>query len=211
MNNLITPPQAGEYQIIYADPPWQFKTYNMGGKTIEERGQQNAPDRHYECQDLNWIKSLPVNDWTTDNAILFLWVCDPLLQEGIEVMKEWGFTYKTVAFTWAKQGRKDHSKWHIGLGFYTRGNPEMCLLGRKGKKSIPRLARDVRQLIVEPVREHSRKPDRVRDDIERLFGDVPRLEMFARTPSNGWDVWGNETDKFNENKKSTKINQLVEF
>jgi len=212
MNELIVPPQqAGKYQIIYADPPWQFITYNIKkGNTLEERGQAKAPDKHYHCQDISWIKKLPVKEWTADNAICFLWVCDPLLKQGIDTLESWGFAYKTVAFTWAKQARKDQSKWHIGLGYYTRANPEMCLLGRKGKKSLPRQNKGVRQLIVEPVREHSRKPDRVRSDIVSLFGDIPRLEMFARTTSPGWDVWGNETEKFDMNSNQLGMN-LIEF
>lgn len=202
MEDIIDPPQKGKYQLIYADPPWQFNTFNMKGKTLEERGQQHAPDKHYQCQDLDWIKSLPVNDWAAPNAILFMWVSDPLLKQAFEVMEAWGFQYKTVGFTWAKKARKSPDKWHIGLGFYTRANPEMCLLGRKGKKSIPRAFKGVRQLVVEPVREHSRKPDRVREDIVTLFGDLPRLEMFARTSTPGWDSWGNETGKFD---KTTEI------
>lgn len=140
------------------------------------------------------IAALPVVDMAADDCTLFLWAVRPLLPEALDVGRAWGFTYKTTAFTWAKTTRVSGA-WHMGLGYWTRANPEDCLLFTRGHPR--RLAKDVRQLIVAPVREHSRKPDEVYARVERLVGG-PYLEMFARQQWPGWTVWGNETGKFAE-------------
>ena len=184
----------GPFRVIYADPPWNFKTFS-------EKGRDRSPDGqgHYNVMSLEDIQRLPVRDITDINSFLFLWVTDPLLIQGIQTMEKWGFRYVTVAFTWVKTRptKDDGWRWHMGNGYYTRANPEMCLLGRRGKGPINRKNADVRQLIIDPIREHSRKPARVRDSIERLF-DGPYLEMFGRSKRDGWTVWGNQTDKFKE-------------
>ena len=174
------------YNIILADPPWHFQNYS-------EAGEGRNPNQHYSTMSLDDIGALPVGELGSGDCALFMWVCDPLLDAGLEVMRRWGFRFVTVAFTWAKRSSTD-AAWHMGTGYYTRANPEMCLLGMSG--SLKRLDAGVRQLLVEPVREHSRKPDRVRDDIVRLFGDLPRLELFSRSAAPGWDAWGNEVGKF---------------
>lgn len=174
------------FEIIYADPPWPFDNYSA-------KGESRNPSRHYDTMSINQIKALPVGDLASRDCALFLWVVDPLLDAGLDTLRAWGFRYTTVAFTWAKRTKLD-TGWHMGTGYYTRGNPETCLLGMMG--SIPRLDAGVRQLVVEPVREHSRKPDRIRNDIVRLFGDRPRVELFARQQHPGWACWGNQTDRF---------------
>jgi N6-adenosine-specific RNA methylase IME4 len=123
------------------------------------------------------------------NCVLFIWAIDPMLPQAFKVIESWGFTYKTVAFTWAKKNKKSEG-FFTGLGYWTRANPEMCLLATRGKPK--RISKSVRQLVVDSRREHSRKPDRIRDDIVELCGDVSRIELFARQKSNGWDSWGNE-------------------
>jgi N6-adenosine-specific RNA methylase IME4 len=134
---------------------------------------------------------------------LFLWITDPMLPQGLEVMEAWGFRYSTVAFTWAKVSRSSEAtwapKWHMGLGYWTRSNPETCLLGVRG--SPKRLAKDVRQLITAPVREHSRKPEDAYTGIERLC-DGPRLELFGRQSRPGWEVRGAEATKFDDAPQS---------
>lgn len=174
------------YNVVYADPAWPFHNYST-------KGESRNPNRHYDTLSIDQIKALPVGHLAAGDCACFLWVTDPLLDRGIEVLRHWGFAYKTVAFTWVKRTKLD-TGWHMGTGYTTRSNPEMCLLGMMG--SLPRLDAGVRQLVIEPVREHSRKPDRIPGDIVRLFGDVPRVELFARTARKGWDVWGNEVDKF---------------
>ena len=174
-----------KYKIIYADPPWKYK--DIG--TIN-----GLCTNHYGVMKLNDIKKLPVCDMADDNAALFLWVPPPKLDEALEVIKAWGFIYKTVGFTWIKQNKKSDG-FFMGLGFYTRSNAEFCLLATKGR-GVERKSKSVRQLVISRLREHSRKPDEVRDRIVELFGDIPRIELFARTKTPGWDVWGNETNKF---------------
>ena len=112
-----------------------------------------------------------------------------MLPEAIETIKRWGFKYKTVAFTWVKENRKTDG-YFTGLGYWTRANPEMCLLATKGKPK--RLSKAVKQLIISKRQEHSKKPDRIRDRIIQLCGDLPRIELFARQRVEGWDCWGNE-------------------
>lgn len=181
-----------QYSVIYADPPWTFETYS-------EAGGDRSPD--YKVMTLDDIKKLPVKKISAPNSILFMWVTFPILDKSFEVMKAWGFEYKTCAFTWVKTNKTANLKAldvdkdiRMNLGYYTRANAELCLLGRRGK-TLERKDKGVRQVIISPLREHSRKPDEAYDRIERLF-DGPYLEMFARTQRPGWDVFGNQIDKF---------------
>ena len=112
-----------------------------------------------------------------------------MLQEGWGVMEAWGFTFKTVAFVWIKQNRKSDALF-TGMGYWTRANAEICLLATRGHPK--RQAKDVQQVMVSRIEEHSKKPAEARRRIERLMGDVPRIELFARQVTPGWDVWGNE-------------------
>lgn len=171
-----------KYNIIYADPPWNFKVWS-------KRGEGRSASQHYPVMDLAQITALPVESIAADDCVLFLWVTNPLLQEGLSVMKSWGFKYKTVGFHWIKTNRVSDG-YFMGTGYWTRANPEICLLGTRGKPS--RVDMGVRSLVVEPIRRHSAKPERVRIDIVRLLGNVPRIELFARDKVKGWDAWGNE-------------------
>ena len=176
-----------KYNVIYADPPWSFKTYS-------DKGKDRSPENHYNVMTLNDICNLPVNKIANDNSVLLMWVIDPLLDKAFKVIDAWGFKYKTVGFTWAKTNRKSMG-FFTGLGYWTRGNPEMCLLATKGKPK--RLSKSVPQLVVEQRREHSRKPDIMYNHIENLL-EGPYIELFARTRRNNWDSWGNQLDKFNK-------------
>lgn len=135
------------------------------------------------------ICKLSVAEVTADDCVLFLWTTFPQLQEALRVIKAWGFCYKTVAFVWLKQN-KSGKGWFFGLGFWTRGNAEICLLATKGKPH--RQSNRVHQFIISHLREHSQKPDETREKIVELMGDLPRLELFARKETDGWDVWGDE-------------------
>jgi N6-adenosine-specific RNA methylase IME4 len=191
-----------KYNIIYADPPWTFKTYSEKGK------EKKSPELHYNCMNLEDIYNLPVQSISADDCVLFLWVTSPMLKQGFETIERWGFTYKTVGFNWFKKNKKADS-WFWGLGYWTRANTEFCLLAAKGNPK--RVDKGVHQVIdfddslnkcdfdmfdteeiATKVREHSRKPDEVRDRIVQLCGDLPRIELFARNKTDGWDVWGNE-------------------
>jgi N6-adenosine-specific RNA methylase IME4 len=170
-----------KYRIIYADPPWDY----------EQRRLQGAAERHYRTMRTEDICRLPVPEISDEDSILFMWATFPQLPEALRVIEAWGFVYKCAGFVWLKKNRKADS-WFFGLGFWTRGNCEVCLLATKGRPK--RDSAKVPQLIVSPVEEHSKKPDIAREKIVELMGDIPRIELFARKRTPGWDVWGNEVD-----------------
>ncbi|BCX17355.1 MAG: DNA methyltransferase [Geminicoccaceae bacterium] len=192
--NLSTsPPAAERYGVIYADPPWTFSTYSVKGKG-------RSPEAHYDCMSLEDLKKLPVGDWAAPDSVLLLWATDPLLDKAFELIRAWGFTYKTVGFYWVKLNKSGRG-FFTGLGFWTRANPEPCLLATKGRPK--RLASDVAKLVVSPRREHSRKPDEIYERIERL-APGPYLELFARTARPGWDAWGAEVGLFDRGEVPTR-------
>ena len=135
--------------------------------------------------------ALPVETLAEKDCLLFLWATFPQLPEALRLIRAWGFTFKTVAFVWLKLNKKS-STWFYGLGYWTRGNAEICLLAKRGKPK--RRSAGVHQFIISPVEEHSKKPDVTRDKIIELAGNLPRVELFARQKTPGWDVWGNEVD-----------------
>ena len=161
-----------KFGAIYADPPWSFRNWSAKGTG------RNAIS-HYDCLDFKALASLPIADLAAENCALFLWATDPLLPRAFELIQAWGFDYKSVAFYWVKlnSAAKHDADYFTGLGYWTRANPEQCLLATRGKPK--RHAKDVRRLVVEKRREHSRKPDCVRERIERLVTG-PYLELFAR-------------------------------
>jgi N6-adenosine-specific RNA methylase IME4 len=192
-------PRPGHYRVIYADPPWSFATYSRKGKG-------RSPDAHYDCMDLNAIKRLPVAGWAHPDAVLLLWATDPLLDKALEVIEAWGFAYKTVGFYWAKLNKgttavASEADFFTGLGFWTRANPEPCLLATRGRPR--RRSGGVRKLVVAPRREHSRKPDEMYERIEALL-EGPYLELFARGSRPGWDAWGLETGLFDDGPVTTR-------
>lgn len=164
------------YGAILADPPWRFTTRSAKGKG-------RSPEAWYACMSLDEIKALPVGDLAAADCGLFLWSTNPMLPQALEVMAAWGFAFKGVGFTWAKLTK--HGKWHFGLGYLTRQNTERVLYGTRGRPK--RQARDVPELLVAPVREHSRKPREARERIERLLPG-PYVELFAREVAPGWDT-----------------------
>ena len=169
-----------KYNIIYADPAWTFKTWS-------NKGEEKSPK--YDVMTINDIKNLPIKKIVSDDCVLFIWVTYPLLIEGLEAIKSWGFEYKTCGFSWIKKNKKADSLFW-GLGYWTRANNEICLLATKGKPK--RVGKGVHQVVMDKIREHSRKPDCVRNRIVELCGDLPRIELFARQRTEGWDSWGNE-------------------
>ena len=137
------------------------------------------------------LYSLSVPNIAERDCILFLWTTFPMLEEAFKLIHKWGFKYKTVAFVWIKQNKVSKT-WFFGLGSWTRANAEICLLATKGHPK--RYSKKVHQLIVSPIEQHSKKPDITRTKIVELAGDLPRIELFARQKSDGWDVWGNEVE-----------------
>jgi N6-adenosine-specific RNA methylase IME4 len=171
-----------KYQIIYADPPWKYQGLMMNSSVTD----------HYQWATLEDICKIPVKDIADDNCILFMWVTMPKLNEFMQVVNAWGFEYKSCAFVWVKMNKKSQDIYFMGQGRWTRANPEICILATKGNPK--RISAGVRQLLVSPIREHSQKPDETKDRILQLVGDLPRIELFARQKTEGWDVWGNEVE-----------------
>jgi len=187
-----------KYKIIYADPPWQYANQKnndpaMGGIV-------------YKTMTIDEIKKLPVNEISDKDSVLCMWVTMPKLIEGLEVIKAWGFEYRTCLFNWVKvnpnaeiieteiKGKKmpDVSikgGFYSGMGHWVNGNSELCLFAKKGKPK--RMSKEVKQLQVHPRQRHSQKPI-LHSEIVKLFGDLPRIELFARQNVDGWDCLGNE-------------------
>lgn len=141
--------------------------------------------------DIAEIKALPVGQLAAADCALFLWITFPCLYEALDVLDAWGFAYKTVAFVWIKQNRRSNGLFW-GMGYWTRANAEFCILATRGHPH--RKSAGVHQVILSHVEEHSKKPDEARERIVALMGDLPRIELFARQETPGWDVWGNEVN-----------------
>jgi N6-adenosine-specific RNA methylase IME4 len=185
------------FGVIAADPPWTYKTFT------DEPGDRAAP---YSTMKLDEIKRMPVADLAAPTGChLFLWTTGPHLRQAFDVIDAWGFKYSGVGFVWIKLKRSHDPNqlrvlpsldgdFHVGMGFTTRKNAEFCLLARRG--AAKRIAKNIRELILEPVREHSRKPDEAFRRIER-YAAGPFIDLFSRENREGWTSWGNETGKFN--------------
>ena len=176
--------RLGHYGAILADPPSPFKTRSP-------KGQGRSAVRHYKTMDWTAIMAMPVEQLAAKDCVLFLWATWPTMPQALRLIEFWGFEYKTCAFDWVKVNKDRRPR--FGLGYWTRSNTEPCLLATRGHPK--RLNADVSQVIVTQRREHSRKPDQVREKIERLVAG-PYLELFARSRCKGWDSHGNEVEKF---------------
>jgi len=189
------------YRTVAMDPPWKYLTRS-------DKGLGRSAERHYHCMTLDDIKALPIQDLLMKDASVLIWITDPLLFQGMEVADGMGLKFATVAYYWAKTTAEGSDKDAFGMGFWTRANPEQVLacfntddseedtqvvMFKQGHPK--RRARNVRRLIVAPVREHSRKPDEFFERTERLL-DGPYLELFSREDRKGWTTWGNEVGKF---------------
>lgn len=172
-----------KYQIIYADPSWSYRDKAKSGN--------RGAGCKYDVMSIEDIKQLPVQNISTEDCALFMWVTMPILEEAFAVMRAWGFEYKTCAFTWVKQNKKSDSLFW-GMGNWTRANAELCLLGVKGKPK--RVDAGVHSVILSHIEEHSKKPAETRDRIVKLMGGekLNKIELFARQSADGWDRWGNE-------------------
>ncbi|MBP0492848.1 MT-A70 family methyltransferase [Pararoseomonas indoligenes] len=177
--------RRGWYRTILADPPWAYRLYS-------EAGTQKSPQQHYACMDLGDIQALPVAELAhPDGCALVMWATAPMMPQAIETLAAWRFGFKTMG-TWAKQSRTGKA-WAFGTGYVFRSAAEFYLVGTRGRPELG--ARNVRNLLIAPTREHSRKPDQLRADVERLF-QAPRAELFAREAAPGWDAWGDQLGKF---------------
>lgn len=185
--------KRNHYQAIYCDPPWRYEVWAEGSQNTR------LASSKYHVMRSKDIASLPVSELAAKDCVLFMWITWPQALDAFDIIKAWGFTYKTCAFSWIKGDAKqleffqDDVAPFVGMGYWTRANSEACLLATRGNPK--RLNADVRQAIVEPRREHSRKPNCVYERIERLVSG-PFVELFARNTRPNWDSWGNETHKF---------------
>ena len=199
MSSLEFP--KGPFGAILADPPWRFQVWS-GDTAVQKRGSKTTykpAQVHYQTMSVDELCALPVEGCAADDCALFLWITWPTLLDGIKIIEAWGFNYKTCAFNWMKAHATqihlfdDEITPLMKMGYWTRASSEVCLLGTRGKPK--RLNADVRQGIIAPVREHSRKPEGIHDRIERLVSG-PFLELFARQERPNWSAWGNQTDRF---------------
>tara|TARA_R100000654_G_scaffold55943_1_gene82249 strand:+ start:42 stop:596 length:555 start_codon:yes stop_codon:yes gene_type:complete len=176
-----------KYNIIYADPPWSFgsKSYQDGNRDMID-----IQKAHYSTMTEQEICSLPVQNIADENCIIFMWVTDSHLQEALSVINAWGFTYKTIGFTWVKQYA--NGSYCYNFSPYVLKSTEICLIGTKGKLKEIKKRNDIKGLVFAERTKHSKKPQEVRNRITELCKDLPRIELFARKTSPGWDVWGNE-------------------
>ncbi len=186
----------GAAGALLTDPPWHFKRYS---EKPSDKSVGRAPQDHYKTMTQTELRRLPVIELAAPNCILFMWATWPHLRQAVNLIKAWRFTYKTCAFDWMKADVSTLNLFSgptgadMKMGYWTRSNSEVCLLATRGKPK--RLDAGVRMGIIEPSREHSRKPDVVYDRIERLVAG-PYVELFARTPRPGWKQWGNDLGKF---------------
>jgi N6-adenosine-specific RNA methylase IME4 len=174
----------GPFDIVLADPPWRYNSRTAHSKF--GRGCSG----HYPMMSTADIAALPVGDVAAPRATLFLWATWPKLEAAATVMGAWGFRYITVGFLWVKTN-PDDGRYFFGPGYYSKANTEPCLLGRRGRPMKP--ATDmVASLVVSPRREHSRKPEAVRNRIALMYPEARKVELFCREAANGWEAWGNE-------------------
>lgn len=194
------------YRAAYIDPPWAFQTWSG-------RGKGKGAEQHYDTMSLAELMALPVADLLAPDAAVFMWIVQSHADLVAPLMQAWGHKFKTVAYAWVKiKGPQpmlfvDQGATKKGMGYHTRAGFEQCWLGTRGR-GYSRLSKREPQVTfaldpnadpevyTSPLREHSRKPDEIRESIERLVGNVPRVELFARTRNPGWDAWGKEIDKF---------------
>lgn len=179
------------YQCLYADVPWHHVSYST-------KGQARSPSSHYKTMSLEEISAMPIADLADKDCFLFFWTTQPHLEQAFGILKRWGFTYSSLFQTWIKLNPKragvmfmTMQDFHMGQGFTTRKNLEICILAKRGKPK--RLNRTTRDFVIAARRQHSRKPDEVIEAIEG-FCVGPRLELFGRASREGWDTYGNEVD-----------------
>lgn|SRR3990167_35976 len=188
---------AGEgYDIVYADPPWEYKSKGMYQETFPKRKQtrryQGVNDQ-YKTLGIDQLKNLEVKKIVAKNCALFLWAVDSHLPEALELIKAWGFKYRSIAFIWVKRSSKN--KLCANVGAWTMKNAEICLIATRGNMAKYKEANNVYQIIEAERTKHSKKPNEARNRIETIFGDKRRIELFAREKFYGWDVWGDQAPK----------------
>ncbi len=196
LDRAKVPKETGTYGVIYVDPPWSYSDKNCNGAALKQ----------YQTMTIQDLAGMCIGRLAAKDCALFMWATYPLLKEALWLIDAWGFKYKSIAFQWVKTytPKEDGTaKPTFGLGRWTRGNTEPCLLATRGKpfranNSVSQLVLTQEELVVSKIGRHSEKPQEVRDRIVKLMGDVPRIELFARQQSPGWAAWGNELPEHEE-------------
>ena len=194
MSDVFADLPRGHFRAILADPPWHFQAW---ASPPYEKGR--AAESKYNTMKETDLSALPVASLASENCVLFMWACWPTIEQAFRIIEAWEFDFKTCGFCWVKgnatqiQMFDEEIEPDMLLGYWTRSNSEVCLLATRGKPK--RMAADVRQAIIAPRREHSRKPDGIHERIERLVAG-PYLELFSRQQRPNWTAWGNQTNKF---------------
>jgi len=162
------------YPVLLADPPWRYEHVISESRAIENQ---------YDTAEADDLGKIPVGDWATDDAVLFCWATSPKLAEALDLLTQWTFTYRTC-LVWVKDV--------IGMGYWVRQQHELLLIATRGDMVAPAPADRPSSVMTAPRAEHSEKPVVAHELIERMFPSLPKLELFARRPRDGWDVWGDE-------------------
>lgn len=166
------------YDIVYCDPPWSYR---------DKKKNRGGAEKHYSTMGLKELAEMPVANIASDDCVLLMWATFPKIQDALDLIKLWGFEYKTAGFVWVKRN-KIKRNWFWGMGSWTRANAEVCLIATKGKPK--RIGKGVHSVLDSTIMRHSQKPDEARDRIVELMGDIPRIELFARQATAGWSCWG---------------------
>jgi N6-adenosine-specific RNA methylase IME4 len=174
-----------KYDIIYADPPWDYKGHRQHSK----KDQTGGAISHYDTVTVKNLAELPVGSIANDNALLFMWTSSPHLDQAIWLGRQWGFRFTTVAFVWDKQ--------RVNPGYYTMSQCEICLVFKRGRIPTPRGCRNIRQYVPHRRESHSKKPDEVRDRIRQMFPTQSAIELFATNTYENWDTWGDGLSQTN--------------
>lgn len=178
-----------KYTVIYADPPWQFKSVKTGGSMTS-----GSEHQYKSVMSIDDLKNMPIANLAAENCALVMWYVGSQPQEALDLVKAWGFTVRNMnGFVWEKLTKNMLP--FFGMGYYTRAGMESAIIATKGKPSELVVNHSVRQVRRAKVGQHSKKPAEFYGDIEQLFGDVPRIELFARNTKQGWDCFGNEIKK----------------
>ena len=182
MTDLLTFTHGCRFSLMYVDPPWRFEVYNRA------TGLHKSPDRHYRTMKTEDIAAMPVGEIAAKDSLLVMWVYDPKMPDALTVASAWGFKFVTPLFRWLKTTK--NGKLGFGTGYHTRGGGcEEAWLFKRGR-GLPVLRHNIRKEFYSPLRDHSRKPDEVRGWIVDLYGEQPRIELFARHRAKGWSSWG---------------------
>lgn len=173
-----------KYRVIYADPLWKYSSKEALGKKFVPL------EKVYQTEKTTSMCEWDVGRIAEKDAALFMWTTDSHIEDALKLIKAWGFRYVTVAFVWKKVSV--NGKTLANLSAWTLKNCELCLFGTRGRMLQYKKANNVQQLVEAVRNRHSEKPEEVRRRIEQLFGDAPKIELFARKCAEGWDYWGNE-------------------